>query len=185
MRRFLLTAAALCAGAFALASPAQAEAYKAAPYSKAAKAAPLMERFPSVDQASYRVPVYQGKPAADISDKRHGFRTYLRRALKGGPNFGGHYILALPGCGTSCLSPVLVDVKTGRVYDVDIAPFTGFMDPGGQPVFANMDIKYSKDSTLLAFAGSMGEYGTGSFLLNWKGGKFRVIAYSKTVSYEE
>lgn len=186
-----LLAAVLLAGLFSLpfaaqAAQAQAEQYQAAPLSASPKKVPpLTERFPSVNTKVYQVPVYRGWVAKDISNPRHGFRTHLRRALKGGVNFGGHYVLTTPGCGTSCLNPILVDVKTGKVYDLDIAPFTGFIDPGGSAVFSDMDIHYTKDSTLLYFSGTLGEYGTGSFLLNFKDGKFHILGYSKVVQYND
>ena len=185
MRKSLLSIllGSLCLLPFSM--QVHAEQYQAAPLSASPKKVPpLTERFPSVNPKAYQVPVYHGPFAKDISDRHHSFRTYLRRALKGGQvNFGGHYILAMPGCGTSCLSPILVDVKTGRVYDLDIAPFTGFMDSGEEMVFSDMDIQYAEDSTLLYFAGSMGEYGTGSFLLDFKNGRFSILKYSNTVQY--
>ena len=184
MKKSLLSTllAGLCLLPFSI--QAQAEQYQAAPVSASPKKAPpLTERFPSVNPKVYQVPVYRGPVAKDISDRHHSFRTYLRRALKGGVNFGGHYVLAMPGCGTSCLNPILVDVKTGRIYDLDIAPFTGFLGSGEKAVFSDMDIQYAKDSTLLYFSGSLGEYGTGSFLLNFKKGRFHILKYSNVVQY--
>ncbi len=187
MKKSLLTA--LLAGLYLLPFSAQVQAgqYQAAPPAGAkVKVAPLIERFPSVNTQAYRVPVYRGPIAKDISDPRHGFRTYLRRALKGCVNFGGHYVLAMPGCGTACLSPILVDVKTGRIYDLDIAPMTGFFSKGSEGIWSDMDFHYTKDSTLLYFAGALGENGwTGSFLLNFKNGKFHIVQYSDVVQYNQ
>ena len=182
-----LIAAKMIAAACLLAvcAASGAASYQAAPYAPGQKNVPaLEERFPKVNPEAYRVPVYKGQPARDISDPRHGFRTYLRRALKAGANFGGHYVLAMPGCGTACLNPIVVDVKTGKVYDVDVAPFTMFMGgPPDSPAPSDMEIRFSKESTLLLFAGSLGEYGTGSFALNFKDGRFHIVGYSKTVKY--
>jgi hypothetical protein len=36
-------------------------------------------------------------------------------AAEGGPNFAGHYTVALWGCGTSCQSFAIIDAKTGAV----------------------------------------------------------------------
>lgn len=185
MKKSLLAAllAGLCILPFS--TQVQAEQYKAAlPSASQKKAVPLVERFPTINPKAYQVPVYRGRIAKDISDRHHSFRTYLRRALKGGVNFGGHYVLTMPGCGTSCLNPIVVDVKTGRIYDLDIAPMSGFFSGGSEGAWSDMDIHYTQDSTLLYFAGSLGDgYGTGSFLLNFKGGKFHIISYSNIVQY--
>ena len=45
------------------------------------------------------------------------FRTAIRKGYKNGINFGGHYCLIEWGCGSPCHDCVLVDVKTGIVYN--------------------------------------------------------------------
>jgi hypothetical protein len=45
------------------------------------------------------------------------FRTVIKTAYTQGINFGGHYIFAEWGCGSPCKMSVLIDVKTGKVYD--------------------------------------------------------------------
>lgn len=45
------------------------------------------------------------------------FKTAITKAYKLGVNFGGHYTFAEWGCGSPCQMSVLVDVKTGVVYD--------------------------------------------------------------------
>lgn len=187
MKRFLLTA--LISSLCLTVSPANAEArYQAAPPTASSQEVPpLVERFPGVNPNKYRVPVYKGRFARDIADKHHGYRTRLRQALKGGEvNFGGHYILMMPGCGTACLNPMVLDVKTGKIYDVALAPFTGIMSQGDNPVWSDMDFHYSPDSTLLYFSGAMGEDGdSGSFALAFKNGVFQVVGYSKVVKYNQ
>ena len=50
-------------------------------------------------------------------------------------------------------------------------------------VFSDMDIQYAENSTLLYFAGSLGEYGSGSFLLDFKNGRFSILKHSNVVQY--
>lgn len=73
---------------------------------------PRLEDFPA-EAAPDRV-------AADIdfsSDKdARLFRTRLRKGLKDGPNFNGHYNVVMIGCGTSCQSYKVVDINNGKVF---------------------------------------------------------------------
>jgi hypothetical protein len=41
----------------------------------------------------------------------------IRKAVRHGPNFAGHYTVANWGCGTECAAFVIVDDSTGRVYE--------------------------------------------------------------------
>ena len=71
---------------------------------------PRFEDFPAFG-------TYQGRNAPLIltKDDAH-FRTRLREAMKGPPNFAKHYILTAWGCGAGCLTSVVIDANTGRVY---------------------------------------------------------------------
>jgi hypothetical protein len=67
--------------------------------------------------------IFKGKPAApnlSTPDARR-FRTELRRQAASGPDFAGHFALALWGCGAGCVSVAVIDSMTGDVY---FAPFT-------------------------------------------------------------
>ena len=44
-----------------------------------------------------------------------GYRTRLHEAAQQRPDFAGHYVLALWGCGAECLMGAAVDVRSGRV----------------------------------------------------------------------
>lgn len=72
--------------------------------------------------SDYAVPkVYQGAPASPLLDKgQRKFRTMIRRGAKFPVEFAGHYTVPRWGCGAGCVSFVIVDSITGRVYD---APF--------------------------------------------------------------
>jgi hypothetical protein len=43
------------------------------------------------------------------------YRTLLREQIAKGPNYAGHYRMAIWGCGTSCAMFAVVDLKTGKV----------------------------------------------------------------------
>jgi len=43
------------------------------------------------------------------------FRTQLKYAIAKGPNFAGHYTIAIWGCGTECQNYAIVDLKNGKV----------------------------------------------------------------------
>ena len=67
---------------------------------------------------SFTVPVETGvHPALPVlsSPDARLFRTMLRLAAAQGPNFAGHYTIAVWGCGTSCSDFAIINAKTGRV----------------------------------------------------------------------
>jgi hypothetical protein len=73
---------------------------------------PTFEDFPAEK-------VSAGKVAKDIDWKSHksawSFRTRLRKALRTGVNFNGHYAVATFGCGSSCQINFIIDVNNGKV----------------------------------------------------------------------
>ena len=66
---------------------------------------------------------FSGKPAAPTLKraKDREYRTMIQTEAEKGPNFAGHYTVALWGCGSSCLQGALIDEKTGEIFDL---PFT-------------------------------------------------------------
>lgn len=61
-----------------------------------------------------------GEPApVDLSShpRARRFRTVLSRGAAEGPNFAGHYTVVSWGCGTMCQEFMIVDARTGRVFD--------------------------------------------------------------------
>ena len=83
---------------------------------------------------------YRGRVAPLVeasSPNARTFRTMTRRAMAGGVNFAGHYVVAVWGCGTECADGQIVDARTGRA--VADLPFNAVM------------AAYHPDSRLLAF----------------------------------
>lgn len=93
--------------------------------------------------------IYRGKNARLLltSDART-FKTRLREALKGAPNFAGHFIVTSWGCGTGCQVGAIIDARTGKVFWF---PFpigqTSDVDEGFRPV------EFRLDSKLIIFSG--------------------------------
>jgi hypothetical protein len=76
----------------------------------------------SNDFAAYPTPIFKGKatlPGFRGSQATYRFyRTRIRESVRAGPGFAGHYAVAIIGCGTSCRSGYITDLKTGLVYEM-------------------------------------------------------------------
>lgn len=115
---------------------------------------------------AYPVPIRQGvtRPKLDLSSNPLAttYRTVLRREVAKGPNFSGHYRVAIWGCGSSCAMFAVVNLKTGRV----ITP-RGFTTVSGVHLMANeflpnaetdfWGFRFRSDSTLLVVVGALNE----------------------------
>jgi hypothetical protein len=68
----------------------------------------------------YKAPVFRGKPAMPKleSAQAREHRTIITRSVRRGPNFAGHYTVVEWGCGTECAVYVIVDDRTGKVYEL-------------------------------------------------------------------
>ncbi len=98
---------------------------------------------------------YAGKTAPLVlSGEARMFRTRLKDAASGKPNFAGHFIVTTWGCGTECIGGAIIDAKTGRVF---MLPFTlccwapGTVDENFKPV------EFRLNSNLLVLAGTRNE----------------------------
>lgn len=134
--------------------------------------------------ADYKVgSIYHGKPApAKIVTKwDRQFRTRIREGARKGPNFAGHYTVADWGCGSGCVSFVIVDAKTGRVSWS--RPFSSFAIPfqGTQSGRDYVGLDYHLDSRLLIADGCPdeddSEKSCGTYYYVLDEGKFRLLAF--------
>ncbi len=76
------------------------------------------DALPSFDD--FPVTVTQNTPARIRWESNRGskrFRTVIKEGVRDGVNFAGHYHIAEWGCGTACQSWVIIDMKTGNIYD--------------------------------------------------------------------
>jgi hypothetical protein len=62
--------------------------------------------------------VFRGRPVPPVLDtpKARAFRTELRRQAASGPNFAGHFTVALWGCGAGCTDVAIIDARSGQVW---------------------------------------------------------------------
>jgi hypothetical protein len=121
--------------------------------------------------------IYRGKPAAPVlkTAGQRMFRTRIREAAEKGPNFAGHYAVAVWGCGSDCAQLNVIDVQSGEVYP---GPFGGL--PGGFTFFLGISIEtagfhHQVDSRLLVVNGCPGGENCGTHYFEWTGSGFRLL----------
>lgn len=98
-----------------------------------------------------------------ITPRSHANRTQIRTQAANGPNFAGHFTLAKWGCGSPCLAFVIIDARSGTVYDPGFS--VGCADKKGMG--ANIEFKVS--SSLLITTGFSQEGGCGTDFYEWDG----------------
>ena len=117
---------------------------------------------------------FRGKPApVDLSSSRAlEFKTELKRQATEGPDFAGHFKIAIWGCGSSCAAFAIVDSQTGQVYfppELSYVTWTGYEG-------TNFGLQYRIDSRLLILNGSPEEKPQiGTFYYVWQTNTLRLI----------
>jgi len=102
--------------------------------------------------------IFTGKvhPAILSTHIEKNHRTVIREGLEKGVNFAGHYVLVFWGCGAGCKQFVIVDAKTGAVYDPPFAEVYYHFPPSDLKFnwwcYSDL-LTYSKDSRLLIVEG--------------------------------
>jgi hypothetical protein len=97
------------------------------------------------------------------------YRTRLREAAKEKPNFAGHYIVVIWGCGSECVVGAAIDAQTGRVFWIPHSTCCwGIVDDKFAPV------EFRLDSSLIIFSGLRDEKegDDGTHFYNFKNGRF-------------
>jgi len=118
--------------------------------------------------AAYRVasPETVENPNLDLksSPTARMYRTVLRREIARGPNFAGHYRVAVWGCGSSCSMFAVVNLNTGRVITPEGFSHTSgvYFGVDNQKLFPESQKNYwllgfTKDSRLLVVLGDLDE----------------------------
>lgn len=99
-------------------------------------------------------PAYRGRNAAPVlaTKEANQFRTMIRNGAREKPNFNGHYIVTIWGCGTDCAMGAIIDEITGKVVSLPVVAGTpeGVADDDAH--FA-----YRLDSRLLVMNGMIRE----------------------------
>jgi hypothetical protein len=104
--------------------------------------------------------IYRGKSAPPrlTTPEARQFRTRLREAAAGKANFAGHFIVAKWGCGTSCATGAIIDVRSGAVT---MLPFTVCCS---RETYDDFDsFAYRLDSRLIVFLGQRNEEGENGY----------------------
>jgi hypothetical protein len=87
------------------------------------------------------------------------FRTAIRKGMREGVNFAGHYAIVSWGCGTECIAYVIGDVATGRVFEFPL---------GGE--YRELSLDTRPTSRLIVaewIPDSDGQSGDGAAVVNW------------------
>lgn len=90
------------------------------------------------------------------------YRTVLRQEIAKGPNYAGHYRVAVWGCGASCAMFAVVNLKTGRVITArEFATVVG-TDLAADEFLSHTrsdywGFRYANDSSLLVVLGAPDE----------------------------
>jgi hypothetical protein len=138
--------------------------------------APPAPRFadfpvPSEHIARPATPVIAGRTARE-------FRSQLRAAASGGPNFAGHYNIARWGCGAGCLMWGLIDERTGQVhFEPAIESIDAYAVDFDAPDAASLNFR--RDSRLLIILGAPNEdeARNGASFYVWNGRSFRLLKF--------
>jgi hypothetical protein len=122
--------------------------------------APTFEDYHATAEALVRHPKVDTKTT--VTGRR--YRTVLRDGVQAGANFAGHYAVIGWGCGSSCSTFAVVNLKTGRVITpVGVSAVSGvhldfldekFMPDGFQGYWG---YRFRLDSRLLVLVGAVNE----------------------------
>ena len=92
---------------------------------------------------SNKVPVYNGKladPDFTSNEDAKMFRTRITEGCEDGINFAGYFTLIYWGCGTSCQYGVIVNRKTGEIFDGYQSSLGSEFKKDSESIIMNSDI---------------------------------------------
>ena len=141
-------------------------------------AAPRFDQYPAGAEPSATV----AKLDLHSNPIARTFPTVIRRQMRQGANFAGHYRVAIWGCGSSCAQFAVVDLKTGRA----ITPRAVESVSGGRLAADDFlpgtdsdewGFRYKKNSRLLVLLGTLNEDDSkqGAFYYLVSGDKLQLI----------
>jgi hypothetical protein len=112
------------------------------------------------------------------------YRTVLRRGMQSGANFAGHYALVVWGCGSSCSTFAVVDLRNGNVATVPkVLSVSGVHLSDDADEFlaeashGEWGYRYQRSSNLLVLIGALNEADSrqGAFYYVFANNKFELI----------
>ena len=119
---------------------------------------------------------YTGRNRLVLKGDDVHWRTRLREAAAGKPDFAGHYVLATWGCGAECVMGAAIDVRTGVVSWLPGTLCCWFSDEAATPDTVE-PLRYRLDSRLLVLTGRRdernGDAGTHYYAI--EGGHFMLL----------
>jgi hypothetical protein len=147
--------------------------------------------IPAFDQYRVTEQKFSGKPVPlqikTAEDRR--FRTMIRKAAAGGPNFAGHFTVAEWGCGAGCVSVAIIDATTGSIYRGPFRILGWQMRKYEGKYAANDDgfhqLEYRLDSRLLVARGCPEETNCASWFWEWTGSQFKLVRQIPSVPLPE
>jgi hypothetical protein len=114
------------------------------------------------------------------SGEARTFRTVVRQAASGVPDFAGHWTVARIDCGAATVCPAFVDRLSGRVRFVHALRdvFSLQFDPATSAALPRT-LTYRSDSRLLVILGSINdnEARAGAHLFVWSDGRLARIRF--------
>jgi hypothetical protein len=143
----------------------------------AAHPLPRFSQYPAAE-------VYKGKPVRpkielapdEYGDKRD---SAVLHEYEKGPDFAGRYRFSDSGCGSMCVSAVLIDIPTGRVFETPFGYwgvggfFFGFLPPPEADKFKSLN--YRLDSNLVIANGCPEDENCGTYAYRWDGTRFILL----------
>jgi hypothetical protein len=116
---------------------------------------------------------FMGRPAKPllVTPRERALRAQIREQASTGPNFAGHFTVVKWGCGSPCVAFVIVDSKTGQVYD----PGFSLACADGNAIDATIDFELT--SRLVKATGSSKEAGCGTDFYEWDGKRLKLIHF--------
>ncbi len=124
--------------------------------------------------------VFRGTPARPhIVEKQHlEFRTAITEAAAKGANFAGHYTIAQWDCGSDCLSLVIIDETTGKLFS---PPFKVLTTPQVQgteddPAHEFKGAVFQLKSRLLILDGCPEDKKCATYYYEWKDDQLKQLS---------
>ena len=100
----------------------------------------------------YPIQKYTGKnQPLKLNSQSKKYRTLFKQMSQQKPNFAGHYVMEIVGCGGGCSFALAYNAKTGQGF---ILPDTFADCYSKEKGFKQNDIFYQKDSRLVMAVGS-------------------------------
>jgi hypothetical protein len=127
----------------------------------------------------YLVREIYGGPAAKPrlgTRTQHEFENQIRNQAQSPPNFAGAYKIVEWGCGSSCVSIALIDLRTGDVSD---GPFR-ILGYGRRLRYEGGadELEYRPSSSLLIARGCPDDRACGTYYFELAGSRFALLRYA-------